>query len=127
MAKTKNVDAYCSFCNAVTKMELAGETADGPEATTRWAKCKKCKQKMIIDLNDLKKETKLTVHDVKTESSITYSPLKAYSIGDTIYHESFQDFGIVLSKETSSNGKGMILVDFQNSGKKKLLETITNK
>lgn len=124
MAKTKNIDAFCNNCNAVTKMELAGETVEGPDVSKRWAKCKKCKQKLVIDLNDLKKEVKITINDVKTEESITYSPMKSFRIGETIYHEKFADFGIVLSKETMSNGKGMILVDFQNGGKKKLLETI---
>jgi hypothetical protein len=50
--------------------------------------------------------------------------MKSFQIGATIYHEAFSDFGIVLSKERSSGGRSMILVEFQNSGKKKLLETI---
>jgi hypothetical protein len=126
MAKIKNIEAFCGFCAAVTKMEIAGETKDGPDATTRWAKCKKCKQKIVIDLADLKKEAKITLQDIKTEGSNTYSPAKSFAIGETIFHQKFNDFGIVLSKELSSDGKRVIIVDFQNGGKKKLLETITN-
>lgn len=127
MAKTKNIEAFCGFCGGVTKMEIAGETSEGPDASTRWAKCKKCKQKLVIDLNDLRKEAKITLQDIKTEGSATYSPLNSYSVGETIFHQKFNDFGIILAKEVSSDGKGVILVDFQNGGKKKLLETIKQK
>ena len=123
MAKTKNIEAYCGFCNSVTKMELAGETSEGDSAK-RWAKCKKCKQKTVIDLNDLKKETKPTLQNIVIEGCQEYSPREQFSVGQTIFHKSFNDHGIILGKETSSGGKGLIVVEFQNSGKKKLIETI---
>ncbi len=124
MAKIKNVEHWCNFCNATTKMELAGETSEGAESTKRWAKCKKCKQKMLIDLETLHKESKPNVQNMKTDDSTTYSPAKTYSIGETIFHQGFNDFGVITGKEIMSNGKGLIVVEFQNSGKKKLLETI---
>jgi len=125
MAKTKNIEAYCGFCNAVKKMELAGETSDG-DSSKRWAKCKSCKQKTVIDLNDLQKETKLTIQNIVVDGCKEYSPKEHYAVGETIFHRAFNDHGIILGKETSSNGKGLIIVEFQNSGKKKLLETINN-
>ena len=126
MAKTKNIDAYCGFCNTITKMELAGETSEGNETTKRWAKCKKCKQKTVIDLDDLKKETKPTILSLRTDESEDYSPMKHFRVGQTIWHQKFNDHGVICGKETSSGGKGLIVVEFQNTGKKKLIETIRN-
>jgi hypothetical protein len=122
MAKTKNIEAFCNFCGSVTKMELAGNTSEGEESTKQWAKCKKCKQKVVIDLDDLKKETKPSLQSLKTEDSQTYSPMKSFAIGESIFHQKFNDFGVVISKELSSQGKRLIVVEFQNSGKKKLIE-----
>ncbi len=124
MAKTKNIEAFCNFCGSVQKMELAGQTSEGAESSKQWAKCKKCKQKLVVDLENLKKDFKPTLQNLKTEESVTYSPLKMFALGDSIFHESFNDFGVVISKELSSQGKGLINVEFQNSGKKKLIETI---
>ncbi len=125
MAKTKNIEAFCNFCGSVTKMELAGHTSEGEESQKVWAKCKKCKQKVVIDLDDLKKETKPSLLNLKTDESLTYSPLKAFSIGDSIFHQKFNDFGVIIGKELSSQGRRLIIVEFQNSGKKRLIETIT--
>jgi hypothetical protein len=122
MAKTKNIEAFCNFCGSVTKMELAGNTSEGEDSNKQWAKCKKCKQKVVIDLDDLKKETKPTIQNLKTEDSQTYSPMKSYAIGESIFHQKFNDFGVVIGKELSSQGKRLIVVEFQNSGKKKLIE-----
>ncbi len=58
MARIKNVEAFCSVCNTMRKMELAGEVSqvEGEQGKKRWAKCKKCKQTMIIDLTEDVKE-----------------------------------------------------------------------
>ncbi len=127
MAKTKNIEAFCNFCSSVTKMELAGFTSEGEDSTKQWAKCKKCKQKLVVDLEDLKKEVKPSIQLLKTEGSATYSPQNSYTVGESIFHQKFNDFGVVISKELTAQGRGSILVEFQNSGKKKLIETISNK
>jgi len=38
MARLKNVEAFCSICNTVTKMELAGDVINTEEENKRWAK-----------------------------------------------------------------------------------------
>jgi len=121
MARTKNVEAYCSFCNALRKMELAGEVT-GSE-NKRWAKCKKCKHTMIIDLIEDVKETKVSLEGIENEECVTYSPQKSFEIGQSIYHQNWDDFGKVVSKETLSDGRSSIAVEFQKSGLKKLLES----
>jgi len=56
MARVKNIEAFCNFCNTVTKMEISGDVSPNEDENKRWAKCKKCKHKTIIDLKSEVKE-----------------------------------------------------------------------
>jgi len=124
MAKVKNIEAFCKFCNAITKMELTGETFSSKEHEGKeWAKCKKCKQILLIETDSIVRDSKHKINLIVLENSIDYSPDKTFKVGETIYHKTWDDFGIVTSKASLSNGKGSITVEFQKSGFKKLLET----
>lgn len=124
MARIKNIEAHCSFCNAVTKMELSGDSTLNLSDNKKWAKCKKCKQTSLIQLEEPEKEVKITDENIDSSDFTTYSPQKTFGIGEAIYHEGWDDFGIVVSKNVLSNGKGSVLVKFQKLGQKQLLETI---
>lgn len=121
MAKTKNIEAYCSFCAVVTKMEVSGVN---PADEKVWAKCKKCKQTMLIEPKDAEKVVKLSAKTMSTDNLLTYSPKDSFEVGDTIFHQKWDDCGVVLSKESLADGKTSITVDFQKSGLKKLLTNI---
>ncbi len=123
MAKLKNIEAFCSICGAVTKMEITGEVTGEENEDKRWAKCKKCKQTMVINLVDVQNK-KYSLEGIEEEECETYSPLKTYEIGQTIFHENWNDFGKVIAKETLSNGQHSISVEFQKSGLKKLVESL---
>ncbi|MBV6512021.1 MAG: hypothetical protein HRU80_14440 [Ignavibacteriales bacterium] len=123
MAKTKNIEYYCKFCQSVTKMERTAEIVSGDENKV-WAKCKKCRQKMIVDLTQYEEAVRSKVPELDTATGITYSPMRSYNVGDSLFHEKLNDFGVVVSKETTSGGRSSIVVKFQNSGEKKLIETI---
>jgi len=122
MARIKNVEAFCTVCNGLRKMELAGEVSE--QENKRWAKCKKCKQTMIIDMNLAIKETKPLLDGIENEECATYSPQKSFEIGQSIYHTNWNDFGKVVSKEVLSSGQSSIAVEFQKSGHKKLIESL---
>jgi hypothetical protein len=122
MARIKNVEAYCSFCNTLRKMELAGEVT-GAE-NKRWAKCKKCKHTMIIDLKEDVKSSKVSLEGIENEEVETYSPKKSFEVGQTIYHQNWDDFGKIVGKDVLSNGQKSITVEFQKSGHKKLIESL---
>jgi hypothetical protein len=127
MARVKNVEAYCSICNAMRKMELVGEVIlNGDNGNKRWAKCKKCKQTMIIDLDEDVKETKPSLEGIENEDCTVYSPTKSFAVGEAIYHQNWDDFGKVVGKEVLSNGQSSITVEFQKSGNKKLIESISS-
>ncbi|GAB4299223.1 MAG: hypothetical protein Kow0098_25420 [Ignavibacteriaceae bacterium] len=123
MARVKNIEAFCGICNSVTKMEITGEVVS--EEDKRWAKCKKCKQTMMINLKADVKETKPSLEGIENEDCTVYSPKKSYQIGESIYHENWNDFGKVVSKEVLANGQHSISVEFQKSGQKKLIESLT--
>jgi hypothetical protein len=125
MARVKNIEAFCSFCNTITKMELAKEVSVTEENNKRWAKCKKCKQTMMIDLTVDVKENKPSLEGIENEDCTVYSPKKSYSVGESIYHENWDDFGKVVSKELTSNGQKSIAVEFQKNGYKKLIESLS--
>ncbi len=127
MARVKNVEAFCGICNTVRKMELLGEVSLGEDSENkRWAKCKKCKQTMMIDLTEDVKETKPSLEGIENEDCTVYAPTKSFAVGESIYHQNWDDFGKVVSKEVLSNGQSSITVEFQKSGHKKLIESISN-
>mgnify|MGYP000582618144 CR=1 FL=1 len=124
MARIKNIEAFCSVCNSMRKMELAGEVSGGENENKRWAKCKKCKQTMIIDLIEDVKEVKPSLEGIENEECTVYSPQKSFEIGESIYHQNWDDFGKVVSKEILANGQKSIAVEFQKLGHKKLIESL---
>ncbi len=124
MAKVKNFEAFCNHCQAVTKWELAGSVGDSFDQGMVWAKCKKCKQTALISSESINSNSKINVRDIATDKSVDYSPKNTYAVGESIYHKTWDDFGVVTGKEILSNGKQSITVEFQKSGAKKLLESI---
>lgn len=121
MAKVKNVEAFCRFCGGIRKMELTGDVAG--DENKRWAKCKKCKQTMIISISEDVVIQKVSLEGIENESCSTYTPAQTYEVGQTIFHENWNDFGKVVAKEVLSNGQKCISVEFQKSGNKKLVES----
>lgn len=124
MARLKNIEAFCSSCNAIRKMEITGNVTGDENENKRWAKCKKCKQTMVIDLDANTSMTKVSLEGIENSDCTTYSPTKTFELGDTIYHQDWDDFGKVVTKETLSNGRNSISVEFQKSGLKKLIESL---
>lgn len=124
MARIKNIEAFCNFCNAITKMEISGDTSPNEDENKRWAKCKKCKHKTIIDLKSEVKEKKVSLDGIENEECVTYSPDKTFDVGQSIYHQSWDDFGKIVAKKILSDGRSSITVEFQKSGNKNLIESI---
>lgn len=124
MAKVKYVDAFCSHCGTERKLEISGEAFSDESGSKKWAKCKKCKQMIMVDIVDILGPEKISLDELDSKDVKTYAPGNTYDIGEAIYHENWDDFGRVISKEILSNGKQSITVEFQKSGNKKLIESI---
>ena len=67
MARVKNIVSFCASCHTVQKMEITGEVAGEGNEEKRWAKCKKCKQTMIIDLDVDVKDKKVSLEGIENE------------------------------------------------------------
>jgi hypothetical protein len=80
---------------------------------------------MIIDMNEDVKVTKPSLEGIENEDCTVYSPEKSFSVGESIYHKNWDDFGKVVSKDVLSSGQKSIAVEFQKSGLKKLIESLT--
>ena len=80
---------------------------------------------MVINVEQDIKETKVSLEGIENEDCTVYAPTKSFEIGESIYHKSWDDFGKVVSKEVLSNGQSSIAVEFQKSGLKKLIESLT--
>ncbi len=126
MARLKNIDAFCSSCNSIQKMEITGELTGEEVENKRWAKCKKCKHSMVIDLKTDVEAVDTSLEGIEIKDFTVYSPMKSYTLGEPIYHKKWDDFGKVVSKEILSSGQKSIAVEFQKSGFKKLIESLNN-
>jgi hypothetical protein len=124
MARLKNIEAFCNSCNSIQKMEIKGEVSGEESETKKWAKCKTCKHVMEIDISEHLKNIDVSLDGIENEDCTVYSPIRTFKIGESIYHENWDDFGKVISKETLSNGQSSISVEFQKSGSKKLIESL---
>jgi hypothetical protein len=124
MARLKNIEAFCNSCNSIQKMEIKGEVTGEDSETKKWAKCKTCKHVMLIDVSEQLKNMNVSLDGIENEDCTVYSPIRTFKVGESIYHENWDDFGKVVSKETLSNGQSSISVEFQKSGFKKLIESL---
>ncbi len=124
MARLKNIEAFCSSCNSIQKMEIKGEVSGDNTEAKRWAKCKTCKHVMVVDISEQLKNANISLDGIENEDCTVYSPVRTFKVGESIYHENWDDFGKVVSKETLSNGQSSISVEFQKSGLKKLIESL---
>lgn len=105
-------------------MEIAVDAIGLSNDERKWARCKKCKQRVLVQIDEKQKESKITFDSFDNENTKTYSPAESFLVGDSIYHKGWDDFGIVLAKEIMSNGRNSMIVEFQKNGKKKLIETL---
>lgn len=126
MAKTKYITHNCAYCHKQTKMELVGDMqpVGGGESQKAWYRCSRCKHSALISKLDLVKEK--SGAPVKTDhaSSLEYMKEKIFSVGQTIYHAGWDDYGKVMGKQRMSNGIQAITVSFEKSGERRLVENI---
>jgi hypothetical protein len=120
MAKSKYKEIYCNYCKRVAKMAILKE----PEDNKGWFLCSRCHHSFYIDLGAIEIEKKAEKEVPLRESCLSYDPTMEYSVGDPIYHTEWDDIGKVEAKKKLSNGNSSIMVKFQKSGTKYLIEKL---
>lgn len=115
---------YCRFCEKVSPAHLNRSIADNGRTLSRSGTyeycCAKCLKTFCFSGNDLLEEGEGT--EVEEQKPRTYTSKEHYYIGEVIYHETYEDTGLVVGKESSTTP--VILVQFENTGMKKLVEDV---
>jgi hypothetical protein len=127
----------CSECTRTARKEIVGEArtrlagedpqpidraAEEPIPENLWVRCTKCHNTMLVNLTALMSE-KPKAHTMLSASECTpYSPSRIYAIGEAIFHKDWDDVGTVMGKEVTASGRNAVLVHFEKSGERKLLE-----
>ncbi len=120
MARTKYSERFCTYCNKVTRMEIAGEM-NGVEGKI-WHRCTRCHHTSLIvtglDGNG-QSNGKLD-----RSTATPYNPGLSFKVGEAIFHTEWDDVGKVLSKAKTSDGSESILVSFEKAGQRRLIENL---
>jgi len=121
MAKGKNLQHFCPHCGREAKMELVGASETHPEKT--WYRCTRCRHALMIDLEEWKKVQAEAKRKPELTECAEYNPGNTYTVGQSIFHQEWQDIGKIISKERTSGGGRAIVVSFEKLGERRLLES----
>lgn len=123
--KAKYIVLYSPFLMKETKHELIGEPIESENGRQQWARCTVCHHSQLINLDALQAAAdRALLANVNKEDSVKYSPKSEYQVGDVIYHQTWDDLGIVRSKEVTTTGGFSIVVHFEKNKEKRLIERL---
>src|SRR6266849_4087675 len=108
MARSKYTEQICSYCNKSTRMEIVGEMQLAQDKI--WYKCTRCHHMTLIDMRIQATAKQSDKPDRK--SATVYSPQLKFKVGESIFHNEWNDLGRVMSKMRTSDGSESILVSF---------------
>ena len=122
-APVEELNIFCRFCQKTYPAQLdrsiagAGRVVD-KEGTFEYL-CTKCRKTFCFSGKDL-----APAPDAEKEAAEPrqYVPSEHYYIGEKIVHKQFKDIGFVVGKDRGAPAR--ILVQFEKSGLKKLVEDI---
>jgi hypothetical protein len=126
----------CSDCTKTARKEIVGEAktqlaGEGPQPIDEsgqprnenlWVRCTKCHNTMLVNLTALMEEKPKAHLNMTAAECTPYTPSRIYAIGEAIYHKDWDDVGTVVGKEVTASGRNAVIVHFEKSGEKKLLE-----
>ena len=119
MAKSKFDLIFCDYCGKEKKMAILSKVEE--EENRFWHRCTGCKHSFIIDRAKLKKT--IAKSEITKEICVDYSPEKTFNVGTHIYHQNLDDLGTITAKDKTTAGGCVIVVNFQKSGVKRLIES----
>lgn len=124
--KAKYIVLYSPFLMKETKHELIGEPIESENGRQQWARCSVSHHSQLVNLDALASQSDKNTAMIRLsrEDSKEYSPKNEYQVGDVIYHKMWDDVGLVRSKEVMSNGNAALVVHFEKSKEKRLVENI---
>lgn len=133
--KKKTIEQYCSVCKKTFQMEIVDDS-DSHEVL--WLKCPECEGFLpyMTGMEDAgegdqeetdKNEYELAPEDLTAEerkNALVYNQAEEYKINDIIYHRSWNDYGKVIEKGSLPGDRKVIIVQFVDQGRTRLLEGV---
>lgn len=120
----KYITIYSPFLMKETRHELIGEVMETEQGRMQWARCTVSRHAQLVNLDALEHEQQRLTGNIKIEreNSKEYDPTSEYNVGDVIYHAGLDDYGLVRAKEVATNGMSVLVVLFEKSKEKRLIE-----
>jgi hypothetical protein len=119
----EDLEIYCRFCNKITQAQLDRSIAENGRTVDRNSTfeylCGKCLKTFCFSGNDLLEQRR---SDAPEEPPHEYSPGKHFFIGERVHHKKWKETGVVVGKDKGIPGS--ILVNFEKSGLKKMIEDL---
>jgi len=118
----ETLELFCRFCEKITTCQLdrsiAGNGRTIDKNSTFEYYCTKCFKTACFSGNDLLEQSKSTSGGKQQPRE--YTPHEHYLIGERIYHKKFKESGLVVSKDSGTPSR--LLVLFNKAGLKKLVQ-----
>jgi hypothetical protein len=124
-APVMELSLFCRHCHKVMPSQLersiagSGKVVD-KESTFEYF-CSKCRHTICYSGKDLKGVPEPLIPDNDPELR-EYNPKNHFLVGEVIKHSSFNESGKVVGKDQGTPGR--IIVQFEKSGLKKLVENL---
>lgn len=119
----EEMQIYCRFCDKITQVQLDRSIAENGRTVDRNSTfeflCSKCYKTVCFSGKDLLEQSKNEEAAVPPRK---YSPREHYHLGETIHHAKWDDKGLVIGIDQGIPNR--ILVNFEKSGTKKLIEDL---
>ncbi|MBD3178361.1 MAG: hypothetical protein GF417_01550 [Candidatus Latescibacteria bacterium] len=127
----EKIKQYCSVCKETFDMEVVRN--DDDRGGVPWLKCPGCEgflpymgeEDSDSGVDDHEDQQELAPEDLSMEdrdNARVYEQTGEYKIDDIIYQRSWNDYGKVLEKQVLPGGRKVIVVQFINQGRMRLLE-----
>lgn len=123
--RRKYFKGYCSNCGEIQRLTRVGENDD---EGFLWLKCNNCSGLHDYPVERVMKKGRVLTEEeyAKREKAMAdvrdYSPDKTYWRGQEIRHPNLDEVGKVVDKQKTEGDHKIIIVDFEKSGTKKLIE-----
>lgn len=118
-----DLEIFCRFCNKITPVQLDRSIAENGRTVDRNSTfeylCSKCFKTFCFSGRDILEQTK---PDTSEPQIHEYAPRDHFFIGEKVFHKKWKESGVVVGKEKGS--PGTIMVNFERSGVKKLIEDL---
>ncbi|MBN1578618.1 MAG: hypothetical protein JW913_18790 [Chitinispirillaceae bacterium] len=119
----ENLEIYCRFCNKITPAQLDRSIAENGRTVDRNSTfeylCGKCLKTFCFSGKDLLEQRKT---DAPEPPPHEYAPGEHFLIGEKVLHKKWKESGVVIGKDNGTPGS--ILINFEKSGVKKLIENL---